>query len=438
MRTYARKLIALLLAVCLLAGVMPIAMAVGTPETSPIELEITAIKNDDGVEVLYQAITWINADQADLVVANRNKAEKLKNLFFVCELNDELTQALPDGQELPSFYFSSALIEEDSIQKLFVSAGNPYVDHGSIILSYKLNPAAVDVFPTMDEAELKEQLMCPMGMSLMTDNRPVVPSETAGDVEALHTSAKIIMCNYDGSDLPFFQVNNVVLAEGERESPINSPIGTESALLHDYEPFMEGYPDDTFKPDGNITRAEVAQVLSRRVEAPAKKAAVSFPDVAADAWYAEAVTELAGMGYLKGGPDGTFRPDAPITRAEMAALLVRFAQPAGEIGYVDDFVDVPESHWAYEAIRQAAAYGWVNGVGEGRFSPDRPITRAEAAKLFCVMMGRYPDKVAIAMGMAREFADVSADHWAYPYIADASTARDAIKFGSFEIWTAAK
>lgn len=446
MRKYAKKLITLLLAVCLLASVMPVAMAIpytAIPEVSPIDLNVIAERNDEGFELLYQAVTWINEEQADLVMIHRNRKDKLEKLVFECDLRDEAIDLLPEGYVLPDFYFSSVQVGPDK-DELFIPLSEPYVDRGNgynnIVLKYQLNPKVVEeLFPTMSEDELRYDLMRPMGMSLHTDAPEFVPDGILKNVKTLHTIAAIfanpdVYLNDFGVTVPEFPVT---MAHGELETPLTETRSLpRTSLKQDADPFMQGYPDDTFKPDGAITRAEVSQVLSRLLDAPAKKAPVAFSDVDPDAWYAKAVSELAALGYLKGGTDGKFRPNAPITRAEMAALLVRFAE--GEADAAASFSDVPAAHWAYDAINTAAAYGWINGVGDGRFSPDRPITRAEAAKLICAVLGRSADKVALAMGLGRQFADVSADHWAYAYIADAATARESVKFGSFEIWTAAK
>ena len=439
MKTYARKLIALLLAVCLLAGALPVAMAHNLPEVAPVELEVTAEKVDGGIELLYQAISWINADITDIIFAKIDRIAKLEKLRFTCTLTDEVTAALPEDQELPDFYFISCEIDPSEKIDMFIPAADPKVENGSIVLTYKLNPVVVeDKFQTMDAATLRYEIMRPMVMSLHTDFRPIAPETALEAVESLHTRATITMSNNDGTNVPIFMTPTALLAEGELETPLDPPTRSVNvSLKKDYDPFMEGYPDDTFKPDGAITRAEVSQVLSRRLDAPARKGAAAgkFTDVAPDAWYADAVNELAGLGYLKGSPDGSFRPNAPITRAEMAALLVRFAEPEGEIEYTADFVDVPAYHWAYDAIRKAAAFGWIKGVGDNRFSPDRPITRAEAAKLICVMLDRHADKAAIAIGAGRSFTDVNDSHWAYLYIEDATTKRQSVKVGSFEIWT---
>ncbi len=445
MRKYAKKLIALLLAVGLLAGVMPVAMAFSHPSVSPIELEITPEPAADGkgIEILYQAVTWINDEQVAIVLAKRDRLDKLDKLIFTCVLEDELTALLPDDYALPGFYFSSCQVGPDK-DELFIPLGEPFVKDGRIVLPYKLNPkVTAELFSTMDTPTLRYDLMRPMGMSLYTDMPEPVPEDVLTKIGTLHTKASIFMSG-DGITVPYYiegheaiQVDGYYMAKGDMETPlVFTRSAARTALRQDADPFMQGYPDETFKPDAPITRAEVSQLLSRLLDAPARKAAVRFSDVAPDAWYAGAVNELAGLGYLKGGADGTFRPDAPITRAEMAALLVRFAE--GEAEAAATFTDVPATHWAYDAINTAAAYGWINGVGDGRFSPDRAITRAEAAKLMCAVLGRNADKVALAMGMARSFSDVSADHWAYAYIADASTARETVKLGGFEIWTAAK
>lgn len=445
MKKYAKKLIALVLAVCLLAGVMPVAMAFSHPKVSPIELEITpkASEEGKGIEILYQAVTWINDEQVEIVLAKRDRLDKLDKLIFTCVLEDELTALLPDGYELPGFYFSSCQVGPEK-DELFIPLEQPHVKDGCIVLPYELNPKVTSqLFSTMDTATLRYDLMRPMGMSLYTDMPEPVPEDVVTGIDTLHTKASIFMSG-DGITVPYYiegqeaiQVTGYYMAKGDMETKLQMTRSmARTSLKQDADPFMQGYPDDTFKPDGAITRAEVSQLLSRLLDAPARKAPVAFSDVDPDAWYAKAVSELAGLGYLKGGTDGKFRPNAPITRAEMAALLVRFAE--GEADAAASFSDVPATHWAYDAINTAAAYGWINGVGDGRFSPDRPITRAEAAKLMCAVLGRSADKVALAMGLGRQFADVTADHWAYAYIADASTARETAKLGSFEIWTAAK
>ena len=150
------------------------------------------------------------------------------------------------------------------------------------------------------------------------------------------------------------------------------------------------------------------------------------------------VVSLYEEGIVTGVPDGSrvlYKPGSSITRAELCVLLVRFAHPEGEVTPQTEFEDVPKTHWAYDAIMTANAFGWVQGIGGNRFSPDRPITRTEAAKMFCVMLERYGDKLAASENMGREFPDVSTSHWGYMWIAEATTRHEEHKLGDFEVWT---
>ena len=133
MKRYAKKLITLLLAVCLLASVMPVAMAInynGIPEESPIDLNIIAQRNAEGVELLYQAVTWINEEQVDLVLKNRSRVAKLEKLVFECDLRDEAIDKMPEGYVLPDLYFSSAQVGPDK-DELFIPIGEPAVERGN-------------------------------------------------------------------------------------------------------------------------------------------------------------------------------------------------------------------------------------------------------------------------------------------------------------------
>ena len=171
------------------------------------------------------------------------------------------------------------------------------------------------------------------------------------------------------------------------------------------------------------------------MDKPDPNAKKVFADVEPDAWYGTAVYHLADKGYITGTNLGNYRPDDPITRAELCVLLVRFSHPDHEYTYNPDFEDVPKTHWAYDSIMKANAYGWVEGVGGNRFSPDRYITRTEAAKMFCVMLERYGDKLAASDEKGRFFPDVSTSHWGYMWIAEVTTRHEEHMMGEFEVWT---
>lgn len=193
---------------------------------------------------------------------------------------------------------------------------------------------------------------------------------------------------------------------------------SQTLITEQHMAFMKGDDKGNFRPDDSITRAEVAQMFYRLLQDRTVTELVEFSDVPADAWYAQAVGTLAGLGIVNGVGDGRFAPERQITRAEFAVLCARFADK-WETG--TEFADVPADHWAYDEISTAAAYGWINGIGNDLFAPERQITRAEAAALTNRVLGRLGDIVAIQKGAGREFPDVTGQHWAYGEIAEAAT-----------------
>lgn len=183
--------------------------------------------------------------------------------------------------------------------------------------------------------------------------------------------------------------------------------------------FMKGYADSTFKPEGSITRAEVAQMFYNLLLDQNIPTTVRFEDVPDSAWYADAVHALASLGMIGGTGNGRFEPDRAITRAEFSAIATRFAKQTTAAR--TSFADVPETHWAYQYINVAAAYGWVSGYGGNLFGPNDQITRAQAATMVNRMLGRLCDKAAIDRGEGRSFPDVTDAHWAWYQIGEAAT-----------------
>ena len=162
--------------------------------------------------------------------------------------------------------------------------------------------------------------------------------------------------------------------------------------LDDHYAYMKGYPDKTFGPDRNMTRSEVAMMFARllkdRPEAN-KVYTMSYKDVSKNSWYAYAVSYLSEKNLIMGYPDGTFRPDNAISRAEFAAIAARF----DKLGVGSDlkFNDVGKNYWAYSVIASAAEKGWVSGYPDGSFKPENKITRAEVVSTTNRMLNRYAD-----------------------------------------------
>ena len=197
-----------------------------------------------------------------------------------------------------------------------------------------------------------------------------------------------------------------------------------SSILNtkDHDPFLFGYPNGTFGPERSITRAEVAQMFYNLLLKKDVPITVQFEDVPENAWYAQAVNTLASMGMINGVGSDRYEPERAITRAEFSAIATRFGKKT--TAAKTTFVDVPESHWAYQYINVVASYGWVSGYGGNLFGPDDLITRAQAATMTNRMLGRLCDNDAIDRGEGRVFPDVTNAHWAWYQIAEATTEHD--------------
>ena len=205
----------------------------------------------------------------------------------------------------------------------------------------------------------------------------------------------------------------------------------------DHFAFLKGYPGGGFAPGRNMSRAEVttmfARLLTEQMEAN-KSYPASFSDVTSAHWAANYIGYMEQFGIVRGYSDGTFRPNAPITRAEFAAICCRFEQLTDGTAA---FTDVPASHWAAKSIAYAATRGWVTGYADGTFKPGNNITRAEVAAVTCRLLERNADKEYIRAHLKelpRVFADMNEQHWAYWYAMEAANGHDYTKSGNAETW----
>ncbi len=180
---------------------------------------------------------------------------------------------------------------------------------------------------------------------------------------------------------------------GGRKPTVTIPDDVPTGLNgDDHYAYIVGYPDSTVRPQNGITRAEVATIFFRLLTDETRNAnstkSNSYSDVAAGAWYNHAVSTLSAMGIVKGDSYGKFNPNAPITRAEFAAIAARFDDKADTTAV--DFSDIA-SHWAKNEISAAANNGWINGYTDGTFRPNNKITRAEAMTLVNRVLKRLPE-----------------------------------------------
>lgn len=203
----------------------------------------------------------------------------------------------------------------------------------------------------------------------------------------------------------------------------------------DHLAYLAGYPGGTFGPDQNMTRAEAAQMFYNLLLEKDVEITVEFEDVPADAWYAKPVNTLASLGILSGVGNGRFDPERSITRAEFTVIAMKFANTSG--GGVNIFSDVNEDDWFYSAVVDSTQYGWINGYPDGTFRPGATITRAEVTVIVNHMLGRAADRPYV---IAHEkelntFGDVNRGHWGYFHIAEATNAHEYHTEDGTESWT---
>ena len=201
--------------------------------------------------------------------------------------------------------------------------------------------------------------------------------------------------------------------------------------------YIVGYEDGTVRPNANITRAEVAAIFFRLLKDDVRDSNLTaendFNDVAFGLWHNKSISTMAHVGILKGRTADTFVPNAPITRAEFAAICSRFDRSNVEIK--SDFNDI-SGHWAEKEIRRAASLGWIKGYADGSFKPDQNITRAEAASMINRMLHRLPETVDDLLDGMIQWQDNQPSDWYYINMQEATNSHDFKQKGEInEYWT---
>ena len=204
----------------------------------------------------------------------------------------------------------------------------------------------------------------------------------------------------------------------------------------DHFAYVQGYPDGTVKPTGNITRAETAAILFRLMDEGSRKTYYStksgFRDVATGSWYNTYVATLNNAGVITDSSNGYFRPNEAITRAELAAMLANFTETAGAANY---FNDVSARYWAANAIAICAKLGWITGYPDGSFRPDKNVTRAELMAMINRATGRAPKSADAFLPGMKTWSDNTADKWYYLDVQEATNSHSYTVKDS-EKWTA--
>ena len=205
----------------------------------------------------------------------------------------------------------------------------------------------------------------------------------------------------------------------------------------DHYSYLIGYSDGTVRPNGRITRAEVATIFFRLLTDDARQRNWSsennFSDVSADKWYNNAVSTLCHMGVLGGYSDGTFRPNAPITRAEFAKIAVSFSQANGSAVY-SYFTDVKTTDWFAPYVTAAKDSSLIEGYSDGSFKPENRITRAEACTIVNRVLGRKPSKNHMKISGRIDWPDCTTADWFYEAIMEATNSHTYQMGKRVETW----
>lgn len=216
-------------------------------------------------------------------------------------------------------------------------------------------------------------------------------------------------------------------------------INKDTGMLNktDHFAYVIGYPDGTVHPNGQITRAEVATIFFRLLRDEVRDGAFTtsntYSDVAYGKWYNNPISTMSALGIITGYPDGTFKPNKPITRAEFAAIAARFDET--QSGKSATFSDVI-GHWAAKEIGIAYANEWIKGYPDGTFKPDQNITRAEAMTLINRVLERKPESPADLLTNMNKWTDnMDTSKWYYLDVQEATNSHAYTrKTFNYELW----
>ncbi|MDO5041436.1 MAG: S-layer homology domain-containing protein, partial [Peptoniphilus sp.] len=206
----------------------------------------------------------------------------------------------------------------------------------------------------------------------------------------------------------------------------------EQVLNH--EAYIKGYPDNSIRADGFITRAETATMIARLERFNQYDSSTpSFVDAMEGAWYNGAVNALVARNIMKGYPDGSFKADAEITRAEFAKIVSAINNKSKRTGDLP-FADV-RGHWAEDAITDAYLSGLIMGYPDGTFRPDQAITRAEVAKILNALYDRKSDDMSFKdiVENVNHFNDLNRSHWAYYELVEAANSHESVRRSKNEV-----
>ena len=272
----------------------------------------------------------------------------------------------------------------------FVPESNGKVSLGTLIFTYSGNTAA-----TIKVSEFKLDRLSADRQS--TDSETFTETGSNNPVTVTYRITRGSDGNSNGSIDTGGTITAPTVEIGENETPL--------AIL--YAPFINGYPDGTVRPNGSLSRAELAQIIYNLYKSGDDTATASYTDVADDFWAYKPVAFCQDEGYMLGYPDGSFRPGRTVTRAELCTTFARIKNLT--LAAEQPFTDVGD-HWAKEYIGAMYSAEFINGYPDGTFRANSAITRAEAATLIC----RAENRDITMFSTEKTFSDLlDPDYWAY-------------------------
>ena len=279
------------------------------------------------------------------------------------------------------------------------------------------------------------------GETLVIANLPAGALYTIQETTTGYTVAKTgDTGTLSGGQTATAHFTNTKSGSGENPKPNPEPApepgdggngGTPALNRRDHYAYIIGYPDGDVHPQGNITRAEVATIFFRLLRDPVRTQYWSqtngYSDVAFNKWYNNAISTLSNMGIICGYPDGSFRPDAPITRAELTKIAASFfSDPRVAATYDGRFSDVHGAEWYISYLMTALEEGLIEGYPDGSFRPNRLITRAETCTIVNRTLGRKPEKDHLLpeSDMINWPDNINRNIWYYAQMQEATNSHD--------------
>ena len=366
---------------------------------------------------------WINDSGTTLTVDKDsiNTTDKYTGYVFEATNPAEIPDTIENGGVIKVYYTKDVIGE---IDKDGNDTGDGIPDKYQIVVKYvagsngRLDGTTYQVFDLRQEGS--DELL-----TIVTLTFPTPVANNGYRFSNWTYPEDVTVTGTEMSDFTPGTVYVFVANFNKTQRPPVTPPSKPTLNTEDHVAYIIGYEDGTVKPNNNITRAEVATIFFRLLSDDSRAQfwtqTNSYSDVALTNWFNNAVSTLSNAGVITGYPNDTFKPNASITRAEFAAIAARFSD--AEATGICSFTDVPANHWAASYIALAEELGWINGYSDGTFRPNQPITRAEAMTLINRVLERAVDEDHMLSDMVT-WVDNQPSDWFYEAVQEATNSHD--------------